>query len=400
MSSPVAPSRFSTRDLLGPTLIFIAAFLLAVSVAAPTFLVAKFRKVSLDTDFTVVATSAPGAKFLDACALDDAVAVVREQGLMTGQRVVAVRPADAATVTLQAGTSVRIADDKTLGRCGNATVSAFKDRVSLDRNTAAPRATPVSEVQFDSNRAPVPLPDRTGVTYVFPRDPRPGLMFYDVATGRSVPLTAAGDANVNGLDALRFRAVIPDTDLSTRHGIDGRPEPGTLITRPARWFGPIAGVAPSTPLIAALHRSGSWSLSVDPATGVIVNAEFTVRQEYRIAVPGDNPALARLRLTSIDATFHYDRDTQQELVDDARAQSRPQVVWGRVVPLVAGVLGLVALVAGVVLLIRRRPEPEGEPVENGRGGGTAGGDDQESRDGVRGGQNRDGLDDDDSPRDQ
>ncbi|WP_083837216.1 DUF3068 domain-containing protein [Gordonia effusa] len=413
MSTPAA-SHFSTRDLIGPTLIFLAAFLLAVTVAAPTFLVDKFRKVSLDTDVTVVATSAPGTKFLDACALDAPVALVRTGDLLTGQRVVAVRPADADRVTLQAGTSVRVAGGKAAEDCDNPTVTAFKDRVTLDRRSAAPIANPVSAVQYDSNRAPVPLPQRAGVTYLFPRDPASGLSFYDVATRRSVPLRAAGDANVNGLDAVRFTADIPDTDLSTQYGVDNRPEPGTLITRPARWFGSIDGVAPSTPLTAALHRSGQWSLSVDPKTGIIIDADFTIAQEYRIVNPGTNAALSGLRLPSLVASFSYDDTSQKELTDTARAQSRPQIIWGRIVPLIAGMLGVIALVAGVVLLRRgsrrpvnrarslrsRRPASKGDPVRERRDGGSYRGDGDETGDAVGDEQDRDGLAEDHQPRDQ
>lgn len=354
MSSPTEPTRLTTRELAGPTLIFLATFLLAVTIAAPLFLADRFTKISLDTDTTTVAQSTDGARFLDACALDAPVAVVRTQTLLTGQRVVAVRPSDANLVTLQAGTSIRIADDKALGTCGNATVAAYKDRVTLDRRTAHPVANPMSQVQFDSNRPAVGLTTRHGATYILPTDAASGLNYFDVTTRQSVPLVPQGDANVDGLDAKRFTATIPDVDLSTLKGVDGRPEPGTIITRPASWFGPIAGVAPNTPLTAALHRSAKIVLAVDPKTGLILDSATDITQEYRILTPGDNPALASHRLTSIAASFSYDRDTQRAMVDAARAQSRPQLLWGRIIPLISGILGVLMLIVGVVLTLNPR----------------------------------------------
>ena len=61
MSSPSSshpePHRWSTADLAGPTLIFVGAFLLAVTIALPTLLVGGFRTIPLSTDFTTVAAS-------------------------------------------------------------------------------------------------------------------------------------------------------------------------------------------------------------------------------------------------------------------------------------------------------------------------------------------------------
>ncbi|WCB38038.1 DUF3068 domain-containing protein [Gordonia polyisoprenivorans] len=383
------PSRWSTRDLLGPTIIFLGGFLLAAALALPTLLVGQLELIPLSTDVTTVATSvptgdegesgspAPTATILDRCSLNTPMARTLPATLVRQQRVVAVRPADKRVITLQAGTSVqgdriwldgRIADADA-GRpgsevppasgesaCTDPTLSAFKDRVTLSRRSATPDlganstgAQGNSEIQYDSNAVPVAAPDRTGYTYVLPFGVSVAEhTFFDPTTRRSVPLTPQGDAQVDGRSAQRFVAEVPDTDLdATRSGVpDGVPP--TRITRPASWFG--VGGDPARQLTATLHQSSRWELSVDTSTGTILDERVTIDQAYRLP----DPAFADFRLTNLQATFAYDDATRNRLSDLAGSLSTPLVIWGRVVPIVAAVLGVVAVVGGLVLTIGSR----------------------------------------------
>lgn len=379
--APRPPRRWSTADLLGPTLLFIGGFLLAATIALPTLLVDNLRLVPLSTDFTTVATSSDvtartPATILDRCSLNTPVARVVGAELVRQQRVVAVQPSDKRRVTLQAGTSVQ-ADhllidgrqvDPTLPRpgssdpgstdtsdddrpsCTDPTVFAVKDRVTLSRDSALPSVSGggSSEIQYDSRTAPVPAPDRQGFTYLLPfgvsTDDQHA--YFDVTTRRTVPLRFAGETQVSGHDAARFIAQIPDTDLNAVGGVSTPSRP-TQITRPASWFG-VDG-DPARPLTATLHHRSEVELSVDTRTGLIVDQRIVIDESYRF--PAQTPGVADdFTLPFVQATFRYDERTRSEMTSRADDLATPLVIWGRLVPIATGVLGVVLLGVGLWFL--------------------------------------------------
>ncbi|WLP88933.1 DUF3068 domain-containing protein [Gordonia sp. NB41Y] len=413
VSAPPASSRWSTRDLIGPTLVFVGGFLIAAALALPTLLVGQMRLIPLSTDVTTVATSVgdpePNATILDRCSLNSPAARTVGAELVRQQRVVAVQPSDKRVVTLQAGTSVQAeriwldgrgvdADTPRPGSeqpaadgepaCTDATLSAIKDRVTLGRRTALPdlgaNSSGVrgnSEIQYDSHAAPVQVPDRTGYTYVLPfGTDADGLRFFDPVSRRSVPLVHTGTTQVDGRTALRFVADVPDTDLdAVGAGAADTGVPATRITRPASWFG--VGGDPARPLTATLHQTSRWEIAVDEATGVIVDERIDVDQAYRIA----DPTLDGYRLTNLTATFAYDRQTRADLADQAQRLGTPLVIWGRVVPIAAGVLGVLAVVGGAVLTVRGRGDAPDHQTDQTETDGTETGQARTDADGSRAG---------------
>ena len=392
-----SPSHFSTADLVGPTLIFVGAFLIAVTIALPTLFVDRLRTIPLSTDQTTVSTSGvstsgdstsgdPRAQILDRCSLNTPRARTLDATLVRQQRVVAVRPADSRRVTLQAGTSVQADRIRLDGRdtdsdaarpgsevapaqgadaCTSPTVSAVKDRVTLNRHTALPDLGAVgdtrgnSEIQYDSNSAPVAAPDRRGYTYVLPFDPpTSGAQYFDVTTRRTVPLIDEGSSQVGGRTAIRYRAEIPDTDLDAIGSGTPAGTPATRITRPASWFG-ISDGDPARQVTATLHHRARWDISVDAKTGVIVDERLDVEQTYRVG--GADTSVTNLR-----ATFDFDAPTRRAMADEAASRDQPVVIWGRVVPLVAGIVGALALVAGAVLTFPGRSRRWVDGLRRGR----------------------------------
>ncbi len=378
MSQARNPSRFSTADLIGPTLIFLGAFLIAVTIALPTLFVDRLRTIPLSTDQTTVSTAGMSdgehAQILDRCSLNTPRARVLDATLVRQQRVVAVRPADSRRVTLQAGASVQadriwldgkesesdaarpgseVAPTAGADACTSPTVSAVRDRVTLNRHSALPDLGAVggtrgnSEIQYDSNSAPVQAPDRRGYTYVLPFDPpTSGARYFDVTTRRTVPLVDAGESQVGGRTAIRYRAEIPDTDLAAIGSGTPSGTPATRITRPASWFG-ISDGDPNRQITATLHHRAKWDISVDAATGVILDERVDVEQTYRVA--GSDGPDSGVALTNLRATFGFDAPTQRTMADDAASLAGPVTIWGRVVPLIAGIVGVLALIAGALL---------------------------------------------------
>lgn len=385
-------SRFSTADLVGPTLIFVGAFLIAVTIALPTLFVDRLRAIPLSTDQTTVSTSGvstsgdPRAQIFDRCSLNTPRARTLDATLVRQQRAVAVRPADSRRVTLQAGASVQADRIRLDGRdtdsdaarpgsevapaqgadaCTSPTVSAVKDRVTLNRHTALPDLGAVgdtrgnSEIQYDSNSAPVAAPDRRGYTYVLPFDPpTSGAQYFDVTTRRTVPLVDEGSSQVGGRTAIRYRAEIPDTDLDAIGSGTPTGTPATRITRPASWFG-ISDGDPARQVTATLHHRARWDISVDAKTGVIVDERLDVEQTYRVG--GADTSVTNLR-----ATFDFDAPTRRAMADQAASLDQPVVIWGRVVPLIAGIVGALALVAGAVLTFPGRSRRWVDGLRRGR----------------------------------
>ena len=345
--------RFSGRELAGPTMIFVGAFLLSAAIALPALFVGKLQVLPLDTDDTIVARSTAPAQVLDQCSLDAPAARVVTTEVTRQQRIVAVRPAGRSKVTLQAGTSLR-ADDK-LNDCSDGTISAIRDRVTLDRQTATFRRNGSSEIQYDDEQAPFQVSDRTGFTYAFAFDmPRRDAAFFDPVTRISVPLRYDGDASVEGAEAIRFVAEVPDTDLYERHsGADtaGRP---TVIVRPASWF----GLPGTTPIALHLHHRSTWEISVDPDTGTILDERITIDERYR---PATQPS-GGFSLVNLVTTLSYTKHTRDAAVARARSLARPVTVWGRLVPIGAGVVGVLAVGAGVYWLRRESSDEEPAPV--------------------------------------
>ncbi|MEE4022196.1 DUF3068 domain-containing protein [Gordonia sp. PKS22-38] len=393
-------SRLQTRDLIGPVLLFVGGFLLAAAIALPTVFVDGLRTIPLSTDVTTTAVSSgaggsaddPPAQVFDRCSLATPTARVVDAELVRQQRFVAVQPSDAERVTLQAGTSIQ-ADHITVdGRevdpqaprpgsdvepapgdsaCTDPTITAVRDRITLDRTSALPDLGPSggapgsSEIQYSATTAPIRVPDRAGYTYLLPFDvAATEHTWFDVTTRRSVPLRPAGDTTVHGRDVTRFVADIPDTDL---HQITGAAQtnPPTAITRPAAWFG-VPGVDPARDLTATLHHTGRTEIAVDLATGTIVDQQITVEQTYRFI----DPDLPDQRLTALSATFGFDDATQERMSERATSLATPVTVWGRVVPIVAAVAGVAVIAIGLMFLTpgwrprrrRRGPESDEDPA--------------------------------------
>ncbi|GAB91386.1 DUF3068 domain-containing protein [Gordonia rhizosphera] len=373
MPSP-GPSRFSTGDLIGPLLVFLGGFLLAAALALPTLYVDTLRTIPLSTDVTTVAPAKGTARILDPCSLGTPTARVVDAELTRQQRYVAVRPADADRVTLQAGTSIRAENLTIDGRevdpdtprpgsdaatadgatpCTDPTITAVRDRITLNRASAEPDLISgagdqpgSSEIQYDSNTAPVRVPDRHGYTYLLPFGvTESDHVYFDITTRHAVDLRYSGETTVHGRDAARFVADIPDTDLHQIGSGSADGTPPTMITRPAAWFG-VPGVDPAREVTATLHHTGRVELAVDTVTGTILDEQITVEQTYRFT----DLTLPDHRLTNLQATFAFDDKTQRRQSERATALATPVTVWGRVVPIVAAIAGVGAIAGGLLVI--------------------------------------------------
>lgn len=346
--------RLSARDLLGPSALFLGALLIAVAVAIGPLLGADLKKVPLDVDQTWVADGSADTRLLDRCSVNTPRAAVVDGTVSQQRRILTVQPSDSRVVTLQAGTALGLVGKDATGdeenACDEPTLAAAIDRVTLDRRTAAP--TGRSQVQYDDERAAVPITDRRGYTYLLPFGFDPDdAQYFDPVTRRTLPLRAVGAETMGGRAVTHFVVDVPDTDLAV-----AQQDPRAVLTKPASWFGDLDATAPDEVLTATLHHRATRDLFVDTVTGVIISERAQITEVYRFVpeVRTRSAALDDFTLTNLSTTLTSDHQSMREAADYAAGRAWPVAVATRAVP-VAGVLGTAALVMGV-WWSRRRPD--------------------------------------------
>jgi hypothetical protein len=371
----------SARDLLGPALIFLGALLVVAAIAMPFYLVGQLQKTPMDTDYTTVSTAqrtegssgsaALPAQILNRCSLTASRPEVSQAALTQQQRVVVVKPAGADRVTFQAGTSTRInqvqiagetvtpsADSTSGGGCLGALLSATVDRVTTNRTSGAAALSGggSSEVQVDASTKSISVPDRRGLQYKFPFGSSSGqrYIYFDLASRTTNPLTYVDSTEIAGVKVLHFRQQVPEANLAQLRDANDSTPAGTQLSQNASWYGGFPGIDNRQKLPADLYRTTTRDLYVEPESGTIVNDRERIQEYYKISgVSGDAPqALRDYKLTNLDVTFAYDQNTQQARASAAKDLSSPIKLYGRWLPIAFGIVGALALIAGIILLLR------------------------------------------------
>jgi hypothetical protein len=353
------------------------------AIALPLYYVGTLKKTPMDLDITSVSDSqaqqgvsgsdALPAKIFNRCSLDGPRAEVSDARLTDQQRVLVVDPADADKVTFQAGNSIRIdsytdgdetvtppADGNDSG-CMSSLLTATRDRITTDRKTAEPQISGggQSEVQVDAGENSVSLPDRKGLQYRFPFgvEKNDSYLYFDLPTRTTNPLTFVDEQEIQGVKTYHFTQEVPEMDLSTLTDANDQQLAGTSIDQPAGWYGGFPGYRNNDRLPASLIQKTTRDLYVDPASGTIVNEREHVEQYFKLNVSEDSPQeMLDFKLTALDVVFSYNQSTQEQLASDAKGLEDPITLWGRWIPIVIGVIGLLLLAAGVWQLLRGGPK--------------------------------------------
>lgn len=383
----MAPTpRMSAKDLAGPVAIFFGTLLLVAAIALPLYFVDTLKKTPMDLDITSVATSQPQptvsgsdsqpAKIFNSCSVDEARAEVSDARLTQQQRVIVVDPADSNIVTFQAGNSTRIdsytSGDETItpsatggqDGCMSSLLTATRDLVTTNRETAEPAISGggQSEVKVDASDNSVSLPDRTGLQYRFPFgvEKSDKYQYFDLTTRTTNPLTYVDDkTEIHGVKAYHFTQEVPEVDLSTLVDANDQQLPNTSLDQTAGWYGGFPDYRNNDKLPASLVQTSTRDLYVDPVSGTILNERQHIRQDYKLNVSDDSPKeMIDYRLTALDVVFSYDQTTQEELASDAKSLSDPITLWGRWIPIVFGIVGVVLLALGIWLLFRSGDGPK------------------------------------------
>jgi Porin PorA len=203
-------------------------------------------------------------------------------------------------------------------------ISLIQERVAFDRLTAMPvhccRETPTHEGLV--------------LNFPFPTH-KTSYPFWNEFTGRAYPVLYSGEEDVNGLRTYRFEQHIRGGRISS---ID---LPGSLAGRPGVHTVP-----------ASLILDDDKTIWVEPSTGRIIKGREDQHQLVQ-------DASGNTYLTAFDGTLTWTDDTVASNVRLAR-HDLSQLRMGAVLLPAGGILlGVVLLVVGLLLPLRRPAEPRG-----------------------------------------
>jgi hypothetical protein len=157
-----------------------------------------------------------------------------------------------------------------------------------------------------------------------------------------VPFTYSGTASTDGIQTYMFAENVAPTQVAT-------------ITVPGPFFG-LKAKTVKLPQMYQIHLT-YW---VDPQTGALLNVDEKERMTLR------NPATGGTVAVLFDGDLRATPDTVKAVVDLDSSGRTELALLNTIVPLAAGIAGAVALVAGILLLVRKPRKAQPGPAEPSR----------------------------------
>lgn len=212
----------------------------------------------------------------------------------------------------------------------NPPMAAYTAKYALDASTG-------EGVNWKGNTKDGKPFNPSGQTIKFPFDTQKDgkYEYYDSTLDKPLPVKFAGEEKLDGLTVYKFTQSVPRTKFTT---IDVPPT--------------IFGLPDGGGVVADRYYENERTLWVEPTTGVMMKVQEKQHQE--LEVPNASPVNAMTTTSTMtDATV-------QANVDEYKTKSMQLKILKTTAPLVLGLLGLGALVLGLLLSIRagRRPRHE------------------------------------------
>ncbi len=340
----MAKKRLGAAGIVACILIGLGVFLVVVAIMLPTYTKGKAMKTPLDLHVETVATGK--GSVLDAASLVAGTPQVAHDVDLEFIRNVTVQdPSNADVITVQAGQRLlRLDKPAPKGDAPAAKdprlVNALVDKVTLDRITSMPVNDPDSPdgVWTDAGAQMEAVP-RDGLQYKFPFNvERKSYPYFDLTSRTTNPIDFVGEEKIQGLTVYHFSQKIAPVDLSKTVG-------GTTdsLTIPAKALG-VTGDGD-----IQVHRfyTNQRDLWVDPVTGVIVNGREEINQYF--AQNADDDARITALSISPQTGLAFNQDTIDYQLGQARDGQDKIDLFTFTIPLIAGIVGALALIAGLVL---------------------------------------------------
>ncbi|MEU2251544.1 DUF3068 domain-containing protein [Nocardia xishanensis] len=327
------------RRTIACFLVGLGALLLVAAVMIPSYTVGKVAKTPLDLRITTIAKNVPGeeSRVLDAKSLTspEGSAKVDTNVPIVSQRFLTVEePSDADQMTVQAGQTLR-RDDRE-GDTG--LLTATIDRVTIDRKTGEP--IPMSPngsiaVSVDKSGASVADPSqRAGLQYRFPiGTEKKSYPYFDLNARATYDIEYVEESEINGVAVYHFRQTIPVTNMW-----DVVQAPTNKLTLPAAKWG-LEGEEPITMTRFYTNTRDVW---VEPKTGAVLKGGEQIHLFY-------GRSAAQVDVTALQSHLVFDEKTIASQLAVTQESLDRLTLFGRTLPIALAVLGILALVAGIVL---------------------------------------------------
>ena len=299
------------RGVVTKLLVFVGAFLLATAALALFYAPDKVKRTPLDVDSITRLTGE--AQLFDGTALVStpvkATSTTHSDSELSTDEVVLFQSSSCLVKDPdgQAPDCVS-ADDP-----DNRLVSAGTEVFATDRHTAL--------AVNDFANLPADAEPREGLINKWPFDvEQKTYPYWDGLIGQPVDAVFQGTEDIDGLETYKFLVSVKDGDIEITDGVPGK-------------------------------YSSEKTIWVDPATGSIID-----QSESQTRVQADN------NQTLLQLDFSFTDATVAANVEDAKANGAKLQLLTRTVPLIGGIVGLLALIGGLVLWrtapVREEQAPE------------------------------------------
>ncbi|WP_280420773.1 DUF3068 domain-containing protein [Nocardia carnea] len=329
-----------TRRTVACVLVGLGALLIVAALMIPTYTVDKMAKTPLDLEITTVAVNQPDQEslVLDSSSLTEEgrSAEVNENVPLVSQRFLTVEdPSDADQMTVQAGNTLRRIDKR--GDTG--VLTAYVDRVTIDRKTGEPVSTdPNGSIAMTTNNKGESIAEpvhRTGLQYRFPiGTEKKTYPYFDVLARTTTDMEFVEETEINGTTVYHFRQNVPVTDLSKVSNA-----PTNKLSLPAAKWGVEGGEEPVT---MSRFYSNVRDVWIEPETGTVVKGGEQLNIFYGRSA--DKPEVPALK-----AHMVFDTDTVEAQLAIAKDNIDQLSLFGRILPIILGIVGVIALIAGILL---------------------------------------------------
>lgn len=307
------------RRVTGLILAGLGIILIAAAVLVPTYVSGQIVKFPLN-ESTTATLAGTGVSYFS-------------QVKLTPKTGVSVR----ATYTIKgdaaAGTSSTAVWNQTASVrdvTNNLPVSTQTRRFAFDRRTAV--LVNCCGANVNGNHAV----HQTGIVgYVFPMGTqKQTYQVFDTTLNRAVPFTYSGTADTHGITTYMFTENVPATQVTT-------------VTVPGAFFH-LQAKTVTLPELYQIHLV-YW---VDPQTGALLN----VNENEKVTL--QNPATGGTVAVLFDGDLVATPATVTEVVNLDSSGRTELSLLNTIIPIAAGIAGAVALIAGIVLLVRKPRQNE------------------------------------------
>jgi Porin PorA len=320
------------RRNIGLVLAGLGAFLIVMAVVLPTWIVSQVVKFPLN-EYQTASLAASNASYFSATALTEKTGVTMQ-----------------ATYTIKgdgtAGTSSTAVWDEysyVYDKTNHQPVQQTTRRFAFDRKTGELTMCCGANVNGDSS-----VQQRGLVGYVFPMNTKKQTyQVFDTTLNKPVPFPYAGTATVRGIQTYKFTEDVAPVQVGTQT------IPGSLAG--------LSAASVTLPEYYEIHLT----YYVDPTTGALINVQEHQTLNLR------NPSTGAQALLLFDADLKVTPDALTTIVKLDTNGRNELTLLKVVLPLVLGIVGVIALVAGLILGRRRGPDVDDEFTEMSREYATA-----------------------------